>query len=73
MDDDIYVYLVDLPPAVPEMVAPCLGGYTIYVNARLAYTDRVKAYLHALEHVRRKDWERCDVQQIEKEAHDGVV
>ena len=69
MDDDIYVYLVDLPPAVPEMVAPCSDGYTIYLNARLAYTDRVKAYLHALEHVARNDWEKDNVQEIEKDAH----
>ena len=71
--DDIYVYLVDLPTAVPEMVAPCCGGYTIYLNARRSHCDRVKAYLHALEHVERNDWERSDVQQIEKEAHDGTV
>lgn len=69
MDDDIYVYLADLPTAVPEMVAPCLGGYTIYLNARLAYSDRVKAYLHALEHVARNDWEKDNVQEIEKDAH----
>ena len=73
MDDDIYVYLVDLPTNVPEMVAPCSGGYTIYLNARLAYTDRVKAYLHALGHVERNDWNKEDVQQIEMEAHDGTV
>lgn len=69
MVDDIYVYLVDLPLTVPEMVAPCSGGYTIYLNARLAYTDRVKAYLHALEHVARHDWEKEDVQDIELDAH----
>ena len=69
MDDDIYVYLVDLPPAVPEMVSPCSDGYTIYLNARLAYADRVKAYLHALGHVERNDWEKANVQEIEKDAH----
>ena len=69
MDDDIYDYLVDLPTAVPEMVAPCLGGYTIYLNAKLSYQDRIKAYLHALGHVERNDWERDNVQDIEKDAH----
>lgn len=69
--DDIYVYLVDLPPSVPEMIAPCVGGYTVYLNARLAYRDRVKAYIHALEHVRRNDWEQSDTQKIEMEAHNG--
>ena len=71
--DDIYVYLVDLPPSVPEMIAPCDCGFTVYLNARLSYQDRVKAYIHALEHVERNDWEHYDVQQIEKEAHDGII
>lgn len=69
MDDDIYVYLVDLPSAVPEMIAPCAGGYTIYLNAKLSYQDRVKAYLHAIGHVARNDWEKDNVQDIEKDAH----
>ena len=69
MDDDIYVYLVDLPTAVPEMIAPCAGGYTIYLNAKLSYQDRVKAYLHALGHVVHGDWEKSDVQDIEQDAH----
>lgn len=71
--DDIYVYLVDLPPSVPEMITPCDCGFTVYLNARLSYQDRVKAYIHALEHVERNDWEKDNVQLIEKEAHDGIV
>lgn len=71
--DNIYVYLVDLPTTVPEMVAPCCGGFTIYLNARLSYQDRVKAYLHALGHVERNDWEKNDVQLIEKEAHEEEI
>ena len=67
MHDSTYVYLVDLP--VDEMVAPCSDGYTIYLNARLSYRGRVKAYLHALEHIERSDWEKTDVQKIEAEAH----
>ena len=67
--DDIYVYLVDLPPAVSEMITPCFGGYTVYLNANLSHRGRVEAYKHALEHVRRNDWEHADVQQIEMEAH----
>ena len=71
--DDIYVYIVDLPPTVPELVAPCFGGYTIYLNARLSYPDRVKAYLHALTHVERNDWEKDNVQIIESEARNGII
>lgn len=67
--DDIFVYLVDLPPAIAEMITPCESGFTIYLNARLSYQDRIKAYTHALRHVDRNDWDKTDVQQIEYEAH----
>ena len=67
--DDIFVYIVDMPPGAAEMIIPCLDGYTIYLNARLSHKERVNAYLHALRHVERQDWEHDDVQQIEMEAH----
>ena len=71
--DDIFVYLVDLPLTVAEMITPCESGFTIYLNARLSYQDRIKAYMHAMRHVERNDWEKDNVQLIEKEAHDGIV
>lgn len=71
--DDIYVYIVDMPTTATEMVMPCLDGYTIYLNAKLTHEDRVKAYQHALYHVEHRDWEKDNVQIIEKEAHDGVI
>lgn len=67
--DDIFVYIVDLPLTVAEMVTPCTGGYTIYLNAKLTQEDRIKAYRHALRHVERNDWDKTDVQEIEYEAH----
>ena len=69
--NDTFVYIVDLPDGVAEMVAPCFGGFTIYLNARLSYQDRVKAYMHAMEHVDRNDWSYDNVQKIEAEAHYG--
>lgn len=70
---EVYVYIVDLPDRVDEMVTPCVDGYTIYLNAKLTYRGRVNAYMHAMKHVERKDWENDDVQQIEMEAHDGII
>lgn len=67
--DDIFVYLVDLPPKVAEMITPCENGFTIYLNARLSYQDRIKAYMHAMRHVERNDWDKTEVQQIEYESH----
>lgn len=67
--DDFYVYLVDMPTTVHEMILPCVGGYTIYLNSRLSRQGQLTAYQHALKHVERNDWEKYDVQQIEFEAH----
>lgn len=67
--DDIFVYVVDMPTSASEMIIPCTGGYTIYLNARLSYQDRVKAYIHALRHVETNDFEKNNVQEIEKDAH----
>ena len=66
---EVYVYIVDLPDRVDEMVAPCLDGYTVYISSRLSYTGRVRAYCHALQHIERNDFEMDDVQRIELEAH----
>lgn len=67
---DVYVYIVDLPDRVDEMVTPCIDGYTVYLNARLSYAGRVRAYLHAVRHIERNDFERANVQEIETETHE---
>jgi hypothetical protein len=66
---EVYVYIVDLPDRVDEMVMPCIDGYTVYLNARLTYAGRVRAYYHAMRHIERNDFERFDIQEIEMEAH----
>lgn len=67
--DDIFVYEVRLPDGVDEMVMPCLGGYTIYLDNRLSDEGKRKAYGHALYHIKNKDFEKVDVQEIEANAH----
>lgn len=67
---DTYVYLLDLPAGVNEMVTPCEDNdYTIYINGRLCDHKRREAYRHALTHIERDDFEKTDVQQIEADAH----
>ena len=68
--NNVYVYLIDLPDRVDEMVTPCIDGYTVYLNARLTYAGRVRAYHHAMRHIERHDFEGSDVQEIEMEAHE---
>lgn len=67
--DEIFVYIVDLPDQVNELVCPCADGYTIWIDARLDEKARAAAYNHALGHIRRNDWEKGSVQDIEAEAH----
>lgn len=67
--DDVYVYVVQLPPSVHEIVTPCLNGYTVYINDNLSYKGRLEAYEHALKHIRNHDFEKEDVQEIEHDAH----
>lgn len=66
--DKIYVYLIDLPTKIHEMVTPCADGYTIYINARLSQTGMIEAYDHAIFHINHHDFEREDVRSIESTA-----
>lgn len=67
--DEIYVYLVDLPNGIREMVAPCADGYTVYIDRNLSEPEKYAAYWHAVGHIERGDWDQIDVNQIEAEAH----
>lgn len=70
---EVYTYLVDLPAGVSEMVTPCLGGYTIYIDSALTFEGRMRAFRHALYHIEHGDFDKTDVQSIESEAHRKVV
>lgn len=67
--DDVFVYIVDLPPNVREMIAPCFDGFTVYIDAKLSHEEQLRAYRHAMNHIINKDWEKSDVGSIESRAH----
>ena len=67
--DEVYIYIVKLPPRIKAFTAPCADGYTVYINESLSGEGRLKAYNHELRHIRRGDFEKDDVQRIEAEAH----
>lgn len=69
---DIYVYMVDIPGSVDEVVLPCADGYTVYIDRRLDEEHQIRALGHALEHIKRDDCAGGDVQQIEEDAHDAA-
>lgn len=67
---DIYVYQVPLPRGINEMVTPCPDdSYTVYIDERLSDEKKLEAYQHALEHIKKNDWSKEDVQEIESIAH----
>ena len=71
--DDVFIYYLDLPRGINEMVTPCLDGYTIYIDARLDDEGRKKAYRHAMWHIINGDFdEEGNIQEIEYKAHEAV-
>ena len=67
--DEVYVYFIDLPNKINEVVTPCFDGYTIYINDKLDEIGRQKAYDHAMFHIINDDFNKEDVQEIEWRAH----
>ena len=43
--------------------------YTIFINKNLSDAKRLEAIQHALEHIKKKDFEKDDVQEIESDRH----
>lgn len=71
MYEDVYVYLIDrLPPKTHEMVCPNPDGtYTVLIDAKLSYSMQMESFNHAMKHIQNGDFEKCDVQEIEANAH----
>ena len=67
--DDVFVYMVKLPPGVHEMVVPCAEGYTVYISESLDQSHRMAAYEHAIEHITNGSFEGDNVQSIETITH----
>lgn len=45
------------------------GSYTIFINSKLNYEQQVLSYYHALRHILGDDFNKDDVQEIERKAH----
>jgi len=70
LTDEIYIYRIDLPDGINEMITPCEDGYTLYIDKRLSPDGFIRAYHHAVSHVINNDWDKSDVQSIERTAHE---
>ncbi len=71
MTPDVNVVVIDFKTARGNEMVTCNedGSYTILINARLSYVGRLKAYEHAIRHIREDDFQKEDVQSIEHTAH----
>lgn len=69
--EDINVQLMDMDTMIPEhLVKNDDDTYTIFLNARLSRDSQLKYYHHALKHIKEKDFEDENVQEIESGAHE---
>lgn len=70
MADNIYLYLTKFPGTrIREAVLPCADGYTVYLDDRLTYEQQREAFAHAMFHIKNRDFEKSDVGEIERIAH----
>lgn len=68
--ESINVILIDMDPGIQEQVnLNPDGSYSIFLNSRLSFDAQRRGFLHAGGHIVRRDWEKSDVQEIEREAH----
>lgn len=70
ISDNINMIYCDMDTSIPEeVVLNHDDSYTIFINSRCSYSVQKKAFEHALEHIRERDWEKENVQLIEAKAH----
>lgn len=72
MHNDIFVYVMDFKSSTIKETVTCNedGSYSIFINARLNQEQQNDAYMHALKHILRLDFEsNSSVDRIEAYAH----
>lgn len=69
--DDVFVHILCMDPLIKEqVVANTDGTYSIFINDYLSQEQRLKAYNHAIQHIKNGDFDRkVDVDKIEYQAH----
>lgn len=71
---DYQVRLINFPPGkVREAVTENEdGSYTIFIEENLSQSERQREFLHAMRHIAGDDFEKSNVQKIERIAHDNL-
>ncbi len=63
------VRLMDLPPRIKGFVVRRNGEDVIVLNSRLNSEQNMKTYLHEKKHIENGDFEKLNVDEIERDAH----
>ena len=69
MTEDVFVRCIKMPQKVKGFTLPGEDGYSVYINEALDRAGRIRAYRHELEHINNQDYEKSDVQMIERDVH----
>lgn len=70
--NDISVVLMDVDTMVGESIFKNAdGSYTVLLNSRWSAEEQHRCFEHALSHIRHNDWEKFDVNEIERERHEN--
>jgi len=70
--NDISVVLIDVDTMVGESIFKNADdSYTILLNSRWSAEEQHRCFEHALSHIRHNDWEKFDVNEIERERHEN--
>ena len=72
MHNEIFVHLLDFPSTSVKETVTCNedGSYSIFINAKLNQEQQNDAYMHALKHILRLDFEsNSSVGRLEAYAH----
>lgn len=68
---DYQVRLINFPnPKTKETVTENDdGSYTIFIETSLSKKSQQEAFLHAMKHILGNDFDKVDVNKIERQAH----
>ncbi len=72
MHNDIFIHVLDFHNTNVKETVTCNedGSYSIFINAKLNQEQQNDAYIHALKHILRLDFEsNCSVDRLEAYAH----
>lgn len=67
LTEDIGVYFLNMDTAVHEEVHLNIdGSFSIFINARISHEQQMRAYHHAIKHIMENDFNKENVDDIEK-------